>query len=231
MLSTLPGAPKFPSDTFSRSFFRMRILTRRVAALAIVSTLTLAGCGGSGSDDESPSDTKTSATADATDATDAPDVPDADAAAGDSITGTGYTYAVPEGWAVPDQEIAGTEQTDSFAADLKDTDGFSDNVNVIRLDPAPVTDLDKLEDGLKAELENAGSGDVTVGDRTEIDGDETVTITSVQTQNGKKYLTDQFNAIHDGVSYVITFSFSDTVSKADRDDLAASVLASWKWNV
>lgn len=228
MLSTLPEPPKFPSDTFSRSFFRMRILTRRVAALAIVSTLTLAGCGGSGSDDESPSDSKTSASADATETTDAPD---AEAADGDSITGTGYSYTVPEGWAVPDQEIAGTEQTDSFAADLKDTDGFADNVNVIRLDPAPVDDLDQLEDGLKAELENAGSQDVTVGDRTEIDGDETVTITSVQTQNDKKYLTDQYNAIHDGVSYVITFSFSDTVSEADRQDLAASVLASWKWNV
>jgi hypothetical protein len=221
MLSTLPDAPKFPWDTFSRSFFRMRILTSRVAALAIVSTLTLAGCGGSGSDDDSSSNTSDTSSSSSSN--------DAKPADGDSIKGTGYTYSVPEGWAVPDQEIAGTEQTDTFAADLKDSDGFSDNVNVIRLDPAPVTDLGKLEDGLKAELENAGSGDVKVGDRTEIDGDETVTITSVQTQNDKKYLTDQFNAIHDGVSYVITFSFSDTVSEADRNDLSSSVLASWKW--
>ncbi|MET0931250.1 MAG: hypothetical protein ABWX74_17145 [Aeromicrobium sp.] len=198
----------------------MRILTRRVAALAIVSTLTLAGCGGSDSGGDSGSDSSSSPSSSSD---------DVDAADGDAIKGTGYTYSVPDGWAVPEQDIAGTEQTDSFAADLEDTDGFADNVNVIRLDPAPLDDLDKLEDGLAAELEGAGSKDVTVGNRTEIDGDETVTITSVQTQAGKEYLTDQFNAIHDGVSYVITFSFSDTVSEADRNDLSSSVLASWKW--
>ena len=44
----------------------MRTLTRRVAALAIVSTLTLAGCGGSdgGSDDSPDNDSSSSATTD-----------------------------------------------------------------------------------------------------------------------------------------------------------------------
>ncbi|MET0767573.1 MAG: hypothetical protein ABWY50_08015 [Aeromicrobium sp.] len=202
----------------------MRILTRRVAALAIVSTLTLAGCGGSDSEgEEAPAKDSTSAAP-----SDAP-ADEAETPSGDTIEGTGYSYAVPEGWSTPEQDIPGTEQTDSFAADLTDTDGFSDNVNVIRLDPAPLDDLDQLEDGLTAELEGAGSKDVTVGDRVEIDGDEAVAISSSQTQAGAEYLTDQFNAIHDGVSYVVTFSFSDTVSEADRQDLAASVLASWKW--
>lgn len=196
----------------------MRILTRRVAALALVSTIALAGCGGSGSDEKAASDPSTSAA-----------TTEAKPADGDTITGTGYTYAAPKDWAVPTEEISGTEQTDSFAANLKDTDGFADNVNVIRLDPAPITDLDKLEDGLKAELENAGSKEVTVGDRTTVDGEDTVSITSVQSRSGKNYLTDQFDVIHGGVSYVVTFSFSDTVSKADRSDLSSSVLASWKW--
>jgi hypothetical protein len=213
----------------SRTFLGMRIFTRRVAALAIVSTLTLAGCGGgSDSDGDTTSSDATTATPDAPETEDADDV---EAPDGDTIQGTGYSYAVPEGWAVPEQDVPGTEQTDSFAADLKDSDGFADNINVIRLDPAPLDDLDALEKGLEAELEGAGSKDVKVGDRTEVDGDEAVTISSIQEQNGKQYLTDQVNAIHDGVSYVITFSFSDTVSEEDRDEIAASVLSSWKWNV
>jgi hypothetical protein len=210
----------------------MRSLTRRVAALALVSTISLAGCSGSDSGgDDSPSDDTTSASPSADEPTDEAPEEDVEAPDGDTIQGTGYSFAVPEGWAKPEQDIPGTEQTDTFAADLEDTDGFSDNVNVIRLDPAPIDDLDQLEDGLKAELEGAGSKDVKVRDRTEIDGDETVSISSVQSQNGNNYLTDQFNAIHDGVSYVITFSFSETVSEDDRSALAASVLSSWKWNV
>ena len=208
----------------------MRILTRRLAALAIVSTLTLAGCGSSDSDgDDSPSKDTTSSSPSADAPDEDADAPDVEAPDGDTITGTGYTFAVPQDWATPEQEIPGTEATDAFAANLKDTDGFSDNVNVIRLDPAPIEDLDKLEDGLTAELERAGSKDIQLGDRVDVDGDEAVSITSVQSQNGTNYLTDQFNAIHDGVSYVVTFSFSETVSEADRQELAASVLSSWKW--
>jgi hypothetical protein len=201
----------------------MRTPTSRVAALALVSALTLAGCGGS--DDDAPkSDPKSSASADKP-----ADEPAADAAAGSKVEGTGYTYAVPEGWDVPTQEIPGTEQTDTFAADLTDADGFADNINVIRLDPAPMEELDKLEKALTAELETAGSKDVTVRDRADIAGDEAVHIASVQNQQGKSYLTEQYNAIHDGVSYVVTFSFSDTVSDADRDKVADSILASWTW--
>ena len=201
----------------------MRTLTRRVAALAIVSTLSLAGCGGSSSDGDAP-DSDSSASA-----TDAPAGTDADAADGDTIEGTDYTYVVPEGWQVPSQDIAGTEQTDTFAADLQDSDGFTDNVNVIRLDPAPIEDLDDLEKGLVSELEGAGATNVRVRDRVDIDGDEAVHIASDQNQQGAVYLTEQYNAIHDGVSYVVTFSYSDSVSEADRDRVAASVLSTWTW--
>lgn len=205
----------------------MRTLTRRVAALAIVPTLTLAGCGGgSDSDGDAPETDSTSSST-----SDAPD-DDADDSADDgrTVEGTDYSYSLPDGWEVPTQDIPGTEQTDSFAADLTDTDGFSDNINVIRLDPAPVDDLDDLEKGLTDELEKAGSQDVSVRDRTEVDGDETVHIASTQSQQGKQYLTEQYNAIHDGVSYVITFSYSDTVSENDRDDISESILDTWKWS-
>lgn len=102
---------------------------------------------------------------------------------------------------------------------------------MIRIDPAPVDDLDQLEDALKAELEGAGAKDVTVRDRIEVDGEEAVRVASSQDQQGATYLTEQVNAIHDGVSYVITFSFSDSVSEGDRDDVAESILDTWKWGV
>ncbi len=204
------------------SFSRMRTLTRRVAALAIVSTLSLAGCGGGGGEDQGSDADSTSATKKAA-------AGDVDAADGDTIKGDGYSFTVPTNWEVPTQDIPGTEQTDTFAADLTDTDGFADNVNVIRLDPAPIDDLDDLEDGLVKELEGAGSSDVTVRDRIDVDGDEAVHIASGQNQQGATYLTEQYNAIHDDVSYVITFSFSDSVSQADRDAVAGSVLTTWQW--
>lgn len=202
----------------------MRTLTRRVAALAIVSTLTLAGCGGS---DDAPSvdDLSSSTTADPTaDPTDG-----AEPASGKTIEGTGYSFSLPEGWDVPSQSIPGTGQTDAFAADLTDDDGFADNVNVIRLDPAPLDDLDQLEKALVTEIEGAGSKNVRIGDRATIDGVEAVHIDSELTQQGATYQAEQYNAIRDGISYVVTFSFSDTVSQQDRDDLAASVLAGWAW--
>lgn len=197
----------------------MLTLTRRATALALVSTLALTGCGDS--DDDTPAaDATSSTTTDAS--TDAP-------TDSSTIKGTGYTYTVPDGWGVPKQKIDGAEQIDSFAGDLNDKDGFTDNVNVIRIEPAPVTDADALETAFVKELEGAGSKDVTVRDRTDIDGDQAVHVASNRDQAGKTYLAEQYDVIHDGASYVITFSFSDTVSEADRDDLAASVLTSWAW--
>jgi len=206
----------------------MRTLTRRVAALAIVSTLTLAGCGGAGddlTDDDAPAtDTTSSATEapdDEDDAADDTEVPD-----GDTIEGTGYTFAVPEGWR---SGKAPSAAIDVAVGDAEDDDGFADNINVIRLDPAPLQDPDPLEDALVKELEGVGSQNITVRDRLEVDGAPAVHIASALTQQGTTYQAEQYNPIKDGVSYVITFSFSDTVSEDDRDDLAESVLASWKW--
>jgi hypothetical protein len=197
----------------------MRLTTVRPLVLAIASAVLLAGCGGSGDGSEGATTTKS-------------DTSTSESTTGDAkgdVSGTGYAYDVPEGWEVPKQEIPGTEQTNSFAADLTDADGFADNVNVIRLDPAPISDLDQLEKALVAELQGAGSQEPTIRDRFEIAGDEAVHIASFREQDGGKYLAEQYNAIHHGVSYVVTFSFSDTVDEAERDKIAESVLSTWTW--
>ena len=199
----------------------MRSLPRHAATLTLLAGLVLAGCGGGDSDDSSGDGGK--------DAASAAPANGAEPADGDTIKGKGYAFNAPQGWEVPKQEIPGTEQTDTFVADLTDADGFADNINVIRLDPAPIKDLDPLETALIKELEGAGAKDVTAGERLDVDGDPAVHISSKLTQQGASYLTEQYNPIHDGVSYVVTFSFSTDVSQSDRDETAASVLASWKW--
>ncbi|MCW2768849.1 MAG: hypothetical protein JWR27_282 [Aeromicrobium sp.] len=201
----------------------MRSLPRHAAALTLLAGLALAGCGGNDSDGSSGD------SGSGKDSTSAAPANDAEPSDGDTVKGKGYAFNAPKGWEVPKQDIPGTEQTDTFVADLTDADGFADNINVIRLDPAPIKDLDPLEKALIKELVGAGAKNVKAGDRLDVDGDAAVHISSKLTQQGASYLTEQYNPIHDGVSYVVTFSFSTDVSQSDRDKTAESVLASWNW--
>lgn len=190
----------------------------RSAAVVSALVLTVAGCGGSSSDGDSPStDTKTSAAA-----------PDVDPANGPEIKGDGYTFNAPEGWETPKQAIPGTEAADTFAADLGDDDGFADNVNVLRQDPTPGELDDGIEKELTGQLESAGAKNVEAQGRTTVDGDEAVHISSSQA-NAAENLSEQFYVVHDKVLYVITTSFSKDVSPDDRDEINQSILASWKW--
>lgn len=206
----------------------MRTLTRRVAALAVVSTLTLAGCGGSdGDDDTSSSDSSSSTDApDKDDAGDQDDAGDVAPATGDTITAEGFSFKAPEGWTdakdVNPSAIA-------LAANRQDTDGFADNVNVIS-DPTIVdADMDKLESSIEKVLTNANAKDVEVEDPIDVDGEEAARISAIFELNGNKYRTEQFAVDHDGKGYVVTFSFSEDVPDADRDELAESVLQTWTW--
>lgn len=191
----------------------------RPAAVISALVLTVAGCGGgSDSDGDSPSkDTETSAS-----------VPDADAATGDEIKGKGYTFNAPEGWEKPKQDVPGTEAADTFAADLGDDDGFADNVNVLIQDPSPGELNDDIEKDLTGQLTSAGAKNVEAQDRTTVDGDEAVHISSSQA-NAAQNLSEQYYVVHDDVLYVITTSYSKDVSEDDRTEIDESILASWKW--
>jgi hypothetical protein len=206
----------------------MRTLTRRVAALAIVSTLTLAGCGGSDGDSDDAADT-TSSTADAPDgdSDDAPDTIDAPAATGDAITAEGFTFNAPEGWT--DAKDAAPSAL-AVAANRQDPDGFADNINVIADATVVGAGIDKIEDSATKVLKGVDATDVEVEDPVTIDGEEAARISAVLEQGGAKYHTEQFALSHDGKGYVITFSFSESVPDDDRDALAESVLTTWKWS-
>ena len=113
---------------------RLGATTTAAAALLVL----LAGCSSAGTDSGSDADTIDTA-----------------AATGDTITGDGYSYSVPEGWGTPDADPA-SMGADTLAADLTDTDGFADNVNVV-LSPAGEVSAEQVEGAGVTELENAGA--------------------------------------------------------------------------
>ncbi|WP_395641046.1 hypothetical protein [Pseudolysinimonas sp.] len=184
-------------------------------AVVFAAALVLAGCAGAAP----------SAPAPGTD----PDVPTSDAtpATGELISGDGYTYNVPDGWGVPPETPSGFDP-DTLAVDLADTDGFTDNINVL-LSPAGTITSDQVESLGVDELEGAGATGVEVRPRVGIAGEESAHLTALFTQGGVSYQIDQYYPTHDGQTYVVTFSFSETETEAEREDLAESVLASWAW--
>jgi len=201
----------------------MLSLPRSAAVLAVLA-LALAGCGGG--DDDKPTDETTSSSA-------SDDTVDVEAASGDTIETDDFSYTLPDGWKDASESSAAANMPASavsLAGDATDTsDGFTDNVNVLRLDPAPVTDPDDLEDAALKELQGVGGSDLKVADRVDVDGSTAIHLSgSMQTQ-GINDVIEQFHIIHEGASYVVTFSFSPDVAQDDRDEVSQSVLASWSW--
>jgi len=179
--------------------------------LAAALTFTLAGC-------FSPLSPSTSESA--------PPPSTVDPATGITITGTGYSFTAPEGWVIPDSAPAGV---DTVVANLDDADGFFDNVNVV-LSPAGEVTPDQVETAGVSELESVGATDVQVRPRVNVAGAESAHLSAVLNQSGATYRFEQYYATNAGQTCVITFSFSESVSEADREALAESVLVSWTWN-
>lgn len=205
-------------------------------SLAVVALLVLTGC--SGTDDDTAAEEPTPASssaapteeespsADETDESDENEGDEADGE-GDEITGTAYSYRVPEGWGIPEQEIPGFAP-DSLAANLDDGDGFADNVTVV-LSPAGEITPDQIENAGKDELEGAGAKEITVNDRVTIAGGESAHLTAVMSANDTSYTVDQFYPTQDGQTYVMTFSFSEELSADERAEVTEATLASWTW--
>ncbi|KAA1395453.1 hypothetical protein [Aeromicrobium ginsengisoli] len=198
----------------------MKSLPRSVVVLVMIG-LTLAGCGGGSSDGKASP--KATAASKAT----APSVKPAD---GKRMSGTGYSVAVPKGWGNPSQQIPGTEQTDLFAADLGDHDGFSSNFNVVRKAGVGTPDLDVLEEQLPDQLPKTQFTSVDVRDRSTIDGEQAMHISFDQTVDANKSVGEQYYVFHDDQIFVVTFSYGTNTSTAERVDTAESILASWKWD-
>lgn len=184
-------------------------MSRALAAVAAVTAvLACAGCSESSS---------TEATSQAP----------SSAADGPTISGTGYSYQVPEGWGPSPQDVPGFDP-DSYVVDLQDRDGFTDNVNVI-LSPAGEITPQQAEAAAEEELPAGGFTEVVAHDRVTVAGSESAHVTAAGSINDTDYTVEQFYPTDDGQTFVVTFSFSSSVSAGDRAEVTDAVLASWAW--
>ncbi|MDO5752778.1 hypothetical protein [Arthrobacter sp.] len=204
----------------------------KVSGLTLAASLALVGCSASSpmeSPNSSPAATQASEPAAAPSSEAGTPSPQAGAepATGKTIEGSGYSFVVPEGWAVP----AGSEAqagVDKVVADMTDKDGFADNVTVA-LSPAKEVTPEQAESTGVEKLEKSGAKDAKLRDRVTIGGSEAVHLSALFVSDSGDYQIEQYYVSHENQTYIVTFSFSPTVSETDRDDLAASVLATWPW--
>jgi hypothetical protein len=188
------------------------------ALLAVAAVLAGAGCAGS------PSTESTSSASGSTKATSREPT---SAAKGERISGTGYIYRVPKGWGRPPQDPPGFD-LDSLAVNLRDNDGFTDNVNVL-LSPVGVMTPERAEDAAENELTAAGAKDISVNDRITVAGSETAHLTAVGSINDRGYRIEQFYPTDNDQTFIVTFSFSTSVTVGDRAKVTDPLLASWAW--
>lgn len=152
---------------------------------------------------------------------------DAAPATGITISTDEYSYAVPEGWEVP-ESIPGFSPH-SFAADMSDMDGFADNVNVFE-SPNGLLSPEDVEATATAELESVGASTVEIGERVMIADSISAHVTAVVDRSEPSYAVEQYYVSTDDQTYIVTFSYSGTVPADERVDIAESVLAAWQWS-
>lgn len=192
---------------------------RRIPALAtasVVLALALAGCSPATIGTDTPAASSTTAPSESAEAT-----------TGDRITGDGYSFIAPEGWGIPDGQAV-PDGVDTAVADVTDTDGFADNINVV-LSPAGEVTNEQVETIGVQELETGGATDVQVLERVTVAGVESSHLTALLASSGSEFRVDQYYPTNAGQTYVVTFTFNDDVAEADRTALAQSVFATWEW--
>jgi hypothetical protein len=190
-----------------------------VSALALTLAFGLTGCGLSSATDSSGS-SDSSQEAPALTAT---------PAAGEIVTGDGYSFSLPEGWAPQDASLA--PGADSIALDevAGEAGSFPNNVNVVLSPTGPFTP-DDVEETAKDELETTDAIDITLLDRVTVADTETVHFSAGLPSGGATYNLHQYYLSSEESGYVVTFTFDETFEDADAVDIAESILASWTWS-
>lgn len=149
----------------------------------------------------------------------------AEPATGPTVSRYIYSFAAPVGWSVPSD--VSLPNVDVFVGNLADNDEFMDNVCVILAEGQIIPAL--FEWQAVDELKDSGASEVTKRGRVIVAGSEAVHVSAIVTSRGVKSRTEQYFFSAEGQTYIVTFSFSLTVPKSERDALAESVLASWAW--
>lgn len=152
---------------------------------------------------------------------------DAEPANGELIAGSGYTFIVPAGWTLGAPQAQGGVSTDSVATNTADTDGFVDNVNVLA--PQGLITADDVETSGAESLAQTWGTEVEVRERISVAGADSAHISANLTASGVSYAIEQYYLTSGDQTFVVTFSFSDTMPAAEREEIAESVLVTWAW--
>jgi hypothetical protein len=163
----------------------------------------------------------------------------------DQVEGTGYVYAVPDGWEEEDADDleVGRFRPDSLVVGERE-EGFATNVNVIREDvPSGFTaaryaeaNLAGLRDPARAGfppevaemIESANPTGITEPRDVELDGEEAVEWEYRSTQGGRNLRVRQVAGVMGGAGYTVTLTalrdgFEDGSEALDE------VVESWTW--
>lgn len=200
---------------------------RRTAA--VLGTLLLIGSLAACGDDE-PAAAPADPTTTSAEPSESPSEPEPEPDdAGDRISGQGYSFAMPEGWEDGTERFqAISPLLDTGAVDTDASQGFADNVNVIRNDSFQEMGLDEAEQQFVAEAETV-SEDVQVRERTEIGGEAAIHISGRTAAGKAKVRTEQYSLYHEDAWYIVTFSFAENSDDATVDADVTAVLGSWQW--
>jgi len=196
-----------------------------LSAVALTLALGLAGCATEPANSDSTS-SELSAPSNSSSASSQPADTGVAPATGSVVSGDGYSYTIPVGWAQQDAALA--PGTDTVAADGAPTGPFANNVNVV-LSPAGAFTPDNVEAAAGNELETAGATEVQVLDRVTVAGEETAHVTAVMTVSDLTYRIHQYYVTSDDQTYVVTFSAAVDVPDEEMISTAESVLATWTW--
>jgi hypothetical protein len=163
----------------------------------------------------------------------------------EQVEGTGYAYAVPDGW---DEEDAGDVEVGQVRPDSlvvgEREEGFATNVNVIREEvPSSVTAAHYAEANLAGLRDPAGAGfppevaemiesvnpsGITQPRDIELDGEEALEWEYRSTQRGRNLRVRQVAGVMGGAGYTVTLTalrdgFEDGSEALDE------VVESWSW--
>jgi hypothetical protein len=150
--------------------------------------------------------------------------------AGIKISGQGFSFNAPKGWENITEQLG-----DQFAAGARETgetDGFADNVNVIRTGKSGAT-FEEVKRSIKSQLEQAGGKNIALLDDTKLDGVTAAhgraEIPVPENADGLIAHVDQYYVITDEGEYVLTITSQTGFDEAKPKANAAAILNSWKW--
>ena len=207
-----------------------RSLRMTATIASAVAVLALPACSGS-DDDNDDSDSTTAAASSDTTPTD--ESTSSDEPAGDSVTGSGYSIAVPSGWEdVTELAKQNNSQADIAVAEPQTEAEFRTNFNVVTPTPLPdgVGD-DELADQAAKELESVTKAEVTPLDVTvDFDGAKALGQTSKTTTQGFTITITQYLLVHEDQIFATTLTYDEKRADEAMDTLT-EIADSWTWDV